>query len=284
MNTFLIREIRRKAAEGIHGIHRGVAGSATATTVIDTTYRTEADNNYFVGCDLIFPDATVDTQSFIRTISAYNGTSKTLTFGPATISGLTGATYEIYRPWRVNVYDNAIEEAISRVSRFNLVDVVDTSLLLVLDQYEYSVPASFNSISGVEVYSSALKMYKELRPKIHWSVLPDPTTPKLIISSAAFQWAAAGAVIRLTGQAEPALLRAESDTNWKTFLTGQTAILDSYIVPFVKAEVLMSTSWGPRDGDGSMQRAQMYQTEAEVVRMRSYANVAVRANAVRVRP
>lgn len=80
------------AVTEIRSLATGTADSGSTTTVVDTE-RTEADADYWKGCVILFTSGTIINQA--RLITAFNATTDTLTFSPATTQAAGTNTYEI---------------------------------------------------------------------------------------------------------------------------------------------------------------------------------------------
>lgn len=78
-----------------------------------------------------------------------------LTLGKAwTVTPASDTLYELHRTWSVADYNDAINAAITRMSRFVLFDVADESVLETATGTEYAIPPGLAFIHRVEGYDS----------------------------------------------------------------------------------------------------------------------------------
>jgi hypothetical protein len=88
------------AVTKIRSLVSGTSDSGTTTTMVDAA-RTEADTDYWKGCQILFTSGTINGQ--VRLITAFNPATDTITFTPATTLAVGTQTYEILPASRADV-------------------------------------------------------------------------------------------------------------------------------------------------------------------------------------
>jgi hypothetical protein len=99
-NTLTASALAADAATEIRSLASGTADSGSTTTMVDAA-RTEADTDYWKGAIIVFTSGTLLGQA--RLITAFNFTTDTITFEPATTIAVGTHTYEIWPGAAVNV-------------------------------------------------------------------------------------------------------------------------------------------------------------------------------------
>lgn len=131
----------------------GTGTGGTITTLIDTVQRVEADDN-FNGMTLFVLDG--DNENLTRRITDFVQATHTLTIGTAFANAMaSGDRYLISQAVREDLVQ-AINAALTDIGD---VTQVDTSLTVVNDQTEYSLPSGVCNVVRVEVASSASADY-----------------------------------------------------------------------------------------------------------------------------
>jgi hypothetical protein len=93
-------EIAADAIIEMRSLASGTSDSGTTTTMVDAA-RTEADTDYWVGQMIVFTSGNIAGQA--RLITAFNASTDTITFTPATTQAVGTQTYEIWPNSRKDV-------------------------------------------------------------------------------------------------------------------------------------------------------------------------------------
>lgn len=100
-NVITDASIAASAIADLRSVAIGTADSGTTTTVVDTE-RTESAVDHWKGCVIVFSSGLVGQT---RLITAFNPTTDTITFAPATTAAVTaGTSYEILPAARSDVH------------------------------------------------------------------------------------------------------------------------------------------------------------------------------------
>ena len=86
-------ELAADAVTEIRSLASGTSDSGTTTTMVDAA-RTEADADYWAGSLIVFTSGNIAGQA--RLITAFNASTDTITFTPATTQAVATQTYEIW--------------------------------------------------------------------------------------------------------------------------------------------------------------------------------------------
>jgi hypothetical protein len=176
----------------------GSATGGTTTTLIDTVQRKEADDN-FNGMTLFVLDG--DNADLTRRITDFVQSTATLTVGAFSNAMAAGDRYLISQAVREDLVQ-AINAALTDIGD---VTQVDTSLTVVADQTEYSLPSGVSNVVRVEVAESASADYDYQRAH-NWREISGSLyfTDELGFT--------AGRTIRLYYNAQHAAVDADADT------------------------------------------------------------------------
>jgi hypothetical protein len=191
-------------------IQEGVATGGSATTIVDTVMRTEADDYWNEGA-LIVLETTDDLAPAweMRTISDFVNTTSTVTVGTAFSAAVgAGDSYAILKKrYPLNIIKQQVNLALTRLGA---VPREDTSLTAVADQTEYTLPLVANPLLRQVWYNtndddSNDNQWSEI---VNWSVRHGApgTGDTLIIPQLT-----AGKTIRLIYMGRHARLEADDD-------------------------------------------------------------------------
>lgn len=181
----------------------------------------------------------------------------TLTFAPA--ATLTaGDLVEMHERFSVNTYNDFINLAIEMVAKEALVNKVDTTVELVADTYQYTLPTQFLYVHRVEMESVTANVYNTESPidPRYWRVVKAATTKIEFVKD---RWTpTAERNIRISGLASPSIL----DTD------GEECPLNPAYVSYQAAALLHQSRIRGSDVDSEMHSTQMTlcQTMADKVR------------------
>ena len=101
-NTITAAAIAADAITELRGaVASGTSDSGSTTTMVDSA-RTEADDDYWKGCFILFTSGTIAGQC--RLITGFTASSDTMTFAPATTQAVSTQTYEILPAARVDLH------------------------------------------------------------------------------------------------------------------------------------------------------------------------------------
>jgi hypothetical protein len=178
-------------------------GNGTTTTLVCNSLCIGGDNEY-AGDEVMFT-GRVDVP--VRRVVSSTISDYTLTLAPALPTST--ATSEAFEKRRRHLYVDvvgAINAAIRDIAPVTpQLAPADTSLVLVSDQFEYIIPASFKRLHKVEVDSSVYG-YEMIDP-LCWDMRP---CGKLWIAESICQ-NYTGHALRLSGYTDPVLLSARTD-------------------------------------------------------------------------
>lgn len=180
------------------------SAEGTTTTAICNTLVVGGDNEY-AGDELLWPSRSGTPT---RRVTSSDIDFNTLTFAPA-LSTLVAAG-EAMEKRRKHLYADvvaAINEAIREIIPVAPQLAVPTSLSLVSEQYEYTIPATFVRVCTVEVDTDGDGTYETLEAP-QWEMRPGR---KLWIAENVVE-DYAGYAIRLTGYTAPATLSTRTDS------------------------------------------------------------------------
>jgi len=150
----------------------------------------------------------------------------TLTFKPAATL-TTGDLVEMHERFTVATYNDFINLAIEMVAKEALVNKVDTTVELVADTYQYTLPTQFLYVHSVEMESATAGLYNSENPidPRYWRVVKAATIKMEFVKD---RWTPTdGRKLRISGLASPSIL----DTDGEEcpidpyYLTQQTAAL-----------------------------------------------------------
>ncbi len=86
-------ELAADAVTEIRSLASGTSDSGSTTTMVDAA-RTEADNDYWTGCLIVFTSGNIAGQA--RQITSFVAATDTITFAPAATQAVSTQTYEIW--------------------------------------------------------------------------------------------------------------------------------------------------------------------------------------------
>lgn len=132
-----------------------IVGTASAngstTTLVDTLGLAYGGTDDYKGRQVIMVSGTAANIGLIRTVTAFDSATKTLTLAPALTSATASADgYELHETYTIASINNAINQAIIGASDDMLVDYQDTSLVKELNKYLFTIPTNFSALSRVE--------------------------------------------------------------------------------------------------------------------------------------
>lgn len=143
-------------ATEIRSVANGTADSGTTTTMVDAA-RTEATDDYWKGCWILFTSGTIAGQ--VRLITGFTASSDTITFAPATTAAVSTNTYEILPAGRVDVGAwLGTVCATPTVAGVPEVDVTHTNGVTVQNQDFTLASASGSTITLPTTYSSGTSL------------------------------------------------------------------------------------------------------------------------------
>jgi hypothetical protein len=172
---------------------RTTTSGGTTTTLVDTWLRGSTED--WQGSELFFYDASGGHE-----VRAYDGTA-TLTFSPALAGATTAAMPYLIgdiegRGWPHDRVMRAIADALT--AAMPLTEDTDTSLTVLSQTWEYTIPATFAALASVEARLSSSDPWRPLMRRrgnaAGWGVVAD--TRKLTLSPGL---GLAGYQLRLTG-------------------------------------------------------------------------------------
>lgn len=136
---------RRRVGRLLHTYHTGTTTAGTASTTVGFVLPWV---DIFPGDDVIVGQFVYDTAAFeSRRVSAWNSTTGRYTVSRAfTNSQDSGRTIEIFEQFSPQDIDDALQQALDEVYPYIVSRVVDTSLTVIAEQYEYTVPTTIRDL------------------------------------------------------------------------------------------------------------------------------------------
>jgi hypothetical protein len=132
---------------------RATATSGSNTTLVDTAGRSEPED-FFDNGTLFIIDGSAANNAPV--ISAWNGTTKTFTFGDV---GAAVAATDAYAAIPKDFPKGVMLEAINHVLKDIKLPATDETLVTVSLQEEYALPAGVYDVKGVEIGHSTTTPY-----------------------------------------------------------------------------------------------------------------------------
>ena len=220
---------------------KGKVDGTLATTTFGDGPLAVFENDYFNSWWGHFFKGTHKDIDFL--VSDFAKTSGIVTFGPAlAVATDTTDEYELIPPDYSPVeLLGAINEAIRMVSEEALENVVDESVQVASDTYEYTVPDGLLYISQIYQKESSGKVNASQSriDEMHWRILS--TAPRKIWFDSRLVDLAAGRVLRIEGQKAASTLTLDAD---------QTGISHTFLVYQAKANLHLARASNTDDDHG----------------------------------
>ncbi len=152
----------------------GKATAGTTTTITDTNNRFELDDNSIIGSWIRVLSDTNNTinEGSISKITAFNTTTKVITFSPALPVAATVTTiYQIFRYIHPSTYVDAINFATRKAFPFVYKRMLDTSLTYLPNTWQYDVPTGIDIVTSIEMQTTnsiATYPYVDIPFEVEW--------------------------------------------------------------------------------------------------------------------
>lgn len=243
-------EIRDEIARRLNDLTTGSLTTGSATVPADSVRWEEA--NHFQGGTLLLKGGNAAGQ--YRTITAFSAGVYTVAPAFSTTPNV-GDAYAVYRRYNLDDYNNAIAAAVRVLRQFVLVDVVDSTLTIVQNQYDYALPAGFNLLTRVELQDpSRDELFKTLGRR-GWELKLNGENPtfRLHPNDVAL-YTAPGRTIRLYGKQYADSLASDGD---------KTQVSTGVLVPWAAAWLLETKSLGKGDPGDVLTRINLLMVEVQ---------------------
>uniref|UniRef100_A0A6M3L581 Uncharacterized protein n=1 Tax=viral metagenome TaxID=1070528 RepID=A0A6M3L581_9ZZZZ len=199
----------------------GVPAATFSTTGFTCSTLALDEDGYYEDWYLRFYAGT--HKNTTRRVTSFTQSGGVIVFSPA-VTGNIDATdlFELHRDFSPEEINNAINLAISIVDTEALTDLVDETLVVLADTWEYDVPTGFYTISEIyqEGDTDQFPISGLINPR-GWSV-----SQGVITFDSTFVSLTTGKMLRVVGQAKPAALVLDAD---------DTSVNAAYIVQQAKA-------------------------------------------------
>ena len=239
----------------------GTPSGTYTTTGFDCADLAVYDDDYFNDWNGRFYEATNKDKSFVVTAFAKSGGH--ITFSPAVTLVDALDLFYLLPDFTPTELINAINLAISMVEQEALQDKVDATLVVVADQYEYTIPTGFVYVDQIFQEGSTADRYSPSSDLIDgrgWRILHG-STPKIWFDDS-YVSLTTGRNLRLVGQAVQSQLTLDANT---------CSVAKAYIVYQAKALLHQSRIRGEgADFEGHRSQLALAQTIANGERARMH--------------
>lgn len=238
-------KIAADAVTEIRSLVSGTADSGTTTTMVDAA-RTEADTDYWKGNYIVFTSGTISGQA--RLITAFNATTDTISFVPATTQAVTTQTYEIWQGGSSDlamVGGVALNSTIAQVG-VNVVNVAGSAVnALVGGRMDSSVGGYQTGLTPLQPTTAGrtLDVSTGGEAGLDWANIGSPTTAQTLSGTTV---GTATAVTTVNGLAANSVTAAALAADAVTEIVNGIAALtgaDPTTVPAANATWLAKLDW-----------------------------------------
>ncbi|MBU2118758.1 MAG: hypothetical protein KJ954_14315 [Alphaproteobacteria bacterium] len=166
-------------AGGPPGMVMGTPAATFSTTGFTCAALGREESDYFLDWWLRFYSGTHKDNTEIQVTASVTSTGAT-TFSPAVVAAVDATDlFELWRDFRIEDVDAAINYAILKVQDEALADKVDETLAVLASTYEYTVPTGFYTIETILQEQATANRYDpytdRLDPEKGWRILRSST-------------------------------------------------------------------------------------------------------------
>lgn len=199
-------DLRQELARHMQDSWIGIATGGSTLTVVDT--KLTQGNNFWRNAWVLLTSGT-NNNGQIRQASGSTLSSNTVTFAPAVTDAVAAAaTYELFKRFNPDIYHQALNEAVREVSDVALADVVDVSLTLAANTWEYTLPTGFRYIRRISYLEGTTDDTRTFIPGDLWYIRLASTRKIVFDGSLNFP----AKTLMIEGQGAPAEMASDTAT------------------------------------------------------------------------